>query len=114
MRNMSFSVTERQYRDGTKSVTRRKGWLFLKRGDRFRAVRKAMGLKKGEKVEVLGINETVRVTRERIDTVTAADIVKEGFPGMCPHDFIEMICRITGLKPSDNITRIAFRRITDD
>ena len=47
MRNMSFALTEAQLLDGTKTVTRRLGWTMLKPGDHFRAVRKAMGLRKG-------------------------------------------------------------------
>ena len=45
---ISFSLTTPQFRDGTKDVTRRLGWTFLKPGDRLCAVVKAMGLKKGE------------------------------------------------------------------
>jgi len=33
MRNMSFSMTVDQIRDGSKTVTRRLGWLFLNFGD---------------------------------------------------------------------------------
>jgi hypothetical protein len=39
MRNMSFFLTTAQFLDGTKDVTRRKGWRFLKPGDRFMAWR---------------------------------------------------------------------------
>ena len=49
MRRMSFSMTEPQFRDGSKDVTRRLGWKFLKPGDRIMGVRKCMGLAKGEK-----------------------------------------------------------------
>jgi hypothetical protein len=49
MRLMSFALTEQQILDGTKDVTRRLGWLFLKRGDLIRPVRKCMGLKRGER-----------------------------------------------------------------
>ena len=33
MRNISFSLTEEQFLNGSKDVTRRLGWLFLKPGD---------------------------------------------------------------------------------
>ena len=52
-RNMSFAITTSQVRDRSKTVTRRLGWRFLKRGDVVCAVVKNMGLKKGEKVQRL-------------------------------------------------------------
>lgn len=42
MRRMSFMLTETQYVDGSKDVTRRLGWLTLKPGDKFMGVNKAM------------------------------------------------------------------------
>ncbi|MCK9592988.1 MAG: hypothetical protein M0Q91_13370 [Methanoregula sp.] len=54
MKNMSFFLTTQQFIDGTKDVTRRLGWAFLKPGDHFMAVEKAQGLKKGEKIRKLG------------------------------------------------------------
>lgn len=53
MRNISFALTTPQIVAGTKDVTRRMGWQFLKVGDLLRPVRKCMGLRPGEKVEVL-------------------------------------------------------------
>lgn len=46
-RNMSFTLTIEQMRARTKTVTRRKGWAFLKPGDLVWAVVKGMGLKPG-------------------------------------------------------------------
>lgn len=40
-RNISFSMTEPQFVDGSKDVTRRMGWKWLKPGDRIMGVRKA-------------------------------------------------------------------------
>lgn len=42
-RNMSFSLTTQQMRDRTKTVTRRKGWEFLRTGDIVNACVKCMG-----------------------------------------------------------------------
>ena len=47
-RNISFSMTTPQFLDGSKDVTRRMGWNRLRASDTLRAVKKAMGLKKGE------------------------------------------------------------------
>ena len=44
-----------------------------------------MGLRKGEHVERLGGPIRVEsVTLERLDTITEADVVAEGFPDMTP------------------------------
>lgn len=48
MRNMSFALTTDQILAGTKTVTRRLGWLRLQPGDHLRPVRKCMGLRPGE------------------------------------------------------------------
>ena len=37
MRNISFSLTTRQFRDGSKDVTRRVNWQNLKPGDHLMA-----------------------------------------------------------------------------
>jgi len=45
---MSVSFTEQAVRERRKTVTRCKGWLFLKPGDRLMLCRKVMGRKPGE------------------------------------------------------------------
>ena len=47
-RLMSVAFTEAAVRNRSKTVTRRKGWLFLKPGDRLTLCRKVMGRKAGE------------------------------------------------------------------
>jgi hypothetical protein len=113
MRSMSFSLTEPQLRDGTKDVTRRQGWKNLKPGDRFRAVQKAMGLKKGEKQVVICALECVSNDAVRLDTITKRDVVREGFPDMTPRQFVKMFCEShKGCKPGDEVQRIVFKRVT--
>lgn len=75
MRNMSFSLTTKQFIDGSKTVTRRLGWKFLKPGDRVMACEKCQGLKKGEKVKRLGEIEIINVTRERLDCIAKPECV---------------------------------------
>ena len=114
MRSISFSMTEPQFLDGTKDVTRRMGWLTLKPGDRLRAVRKAMGLKKGEKVHTLGEIEVVSVRREPLEAIRnePRGTVREGFAAMNYEEFITFFCAgHTGCKPDSVVTRIEFRRI---
>lgn len=77
---MSVSHTEAAVRARRKTVTRRRGWLFLKAGDRLTLCRKVMGLRPGEKVERITEVEVLSVRRERLDAITAEDIVREGVP----------------------------------
>lgn len=85
MRNMSFSLTTPQILDRSKTVTRRMGWKSLKPGDRIRAVKKAMGLKKGEKIEQLAVLEVVSIRREPLSQMSERafygrdEIIAEGF-----------------------------------
>ena len=113
MRLMSFALTTAQYRDGSKTVTRRLGWKGLKPGDVFMGVEKAMGLKKGEHPVRLGPGECVSNTEERLDAITAEDVAREGFPGMTPAEFVAMFCRHMKVKPDQKINRIEFRRLAE-
>lgn len=113
MRNMAFSLTKRQLLNGTKDVTRRLGWKFLKPGDLVQAVEKSMGLKRGEKVQKLCVIEVVKVNRECLYDANLRhnEMVREGFPELTPEEFIEMFCRHMRCKRYTIITRIEFRRI---
>lgn len=115
MRNMSFSMTTDQFIDGSKDVTRRFGWWFLKPGDRVRAVKKAMGLKKGEQIESLGIIEIVSARGEPLNHITDEDCRREGFPSFSPLDFVNFIlAKFPSKEPHDIINRIEFKRISDN
>lgn len=115
MRNISFGLTERQFLDGSKSVTRRLGWRFLQPGDRLMGVRKAMGLKKGEPVVRLGVIEVLWVNRERLDRIDVSECQREGFPEMSPEDFIAFFCRThKGCTPETEVTRIKFTHVFDE
>ena len=128
MRMMSFALTERQLLDGTKTVTRRTGWANVKPGEHITAVRKAMGLKAGEKAVVLCEIEVVSVRRERLDDITPAEVLAEGFPEWTndPAAFVRMFCkhmrvpagevvgalkdaRMRPMTGADLVTRIEFR-----
>ncbi len=111
MRNMSFALTTTQLLDGSKTVTRRLGWTGLKPGDTVRAVEKAMGLRKGEKLHVFGLIRALSVRREPLEAIDEADVVREGFPGMTPEEFVSMFTRAMGCGPSTEVTRIEFKLI---
>jgi hypothetical protein len=119
MRNISFSLTEEQFLDNSKDVTRRLGWKFLKPGDRLMGCRKCMGLKPGESIVRLGEIEVVSVRFEPLARMTAdaaygrEEAIREGFPEMTGGQFVEMFC--LHMKVSEiyarTITRIEFRHI---
>lgn len=120
---MSFALTTEQILSRTKTVTRRLGWEFLKPGDLVRAVVKAQGLKKGEKVEPLATLRIIDVRREPLwnlensfdegaNGYAWSEIVKEGFDGDphwgAPGCFVDMFCDTHGCEPSVEVTRIEF------
>lgn len=112
MRNISFALTTQQFLDGSKTVTRRVGWKFLKPGDTLCAVRKCQGLKAGEKLDRLGQIRVVDVRRERLSAITAADVAKEGFFGKSPEWFIEFFCGThVGCDRNTEVARIQFEKL---
>lgn len=116
-RNMSFSLTTQQMRDRTKTVTRRKGWEFLRTGDIVNACVKCMGLKPGEKIERIGQIRITGVRRERLKCMIDygaygnEDAAKEGFPHLSGEQFVAMFCRHMGGTPNQFVTRIEFEHL---
>jgi hypothetical protein len=120
MRNMSFALTTPQILDRSKTVTRRLGWLHAKPGQLARPVKKCMGLRPGERIEVLcDPILIVGVRREPLRAMTddpeygAAECALEGF-GAYPHiltpaGFVAMFCAThRGCTPNTLLTRIEF------
>lgn len=108
---MSFALTINQFKNKTKTVTRRFGWLFLRPGDIICGVEKAMGLKKGEKIKRLGMIRIISIRREPLHEITPSDCIKEGFPEMQPEDFIKMLCANSRCTRNDSVNRIEFEYI---
>jgi hypothetical protein len=111
MNRMSFSLTERQLLDGSKTVTRRLGWRVLKAGDEVVAVRQTMGLAKGERQHALGHIRVKGVRLERLDEITLDDVAAEGFADLTVAEFIEMFCRAMKCRRWDIVNRIEFERL---
>ena len=108
-RLMSFILTKEQIEARTKTVTRRLGWWFLKPGDLLWACEKCMGLKKGEKVKKICLIRIVATRPEPLNTISEEECVREGFPGMLPHEFIEMFCKFNRCTPHTIVNRIEFK-----
>lgn len=101
MKNMSFSITTPQMYAEEKDVTRRWGWYNAKPGDRYRAVEKCMGLKKGEKIKEIYVVEVVSAYEEPLEKLLTktrryphTEMKREGFPGRDPADFVAMLKKI--------------------
>jgi hypothetical protein len=111
-RNISFALTTDQIKNQTKTVTRRKGWSFVKPGEVLNACVKCMGLRPGEKIERLGQIRVVSVRREPLNTMIgpygAMEAKREGFPGMTGTQFVEMFCEHMGGYQDQEVTRIEF------
>jgi hypothetical protein len=117
---MSFALTTEQIRAGTKTVTRRAGWRFLKEGDLVHPVLKAMGLRPGEKIApVRGPIRIVSVRREPLRMMTDdvdygyEEVRREGFadhPTLHgPSEWVRMFCTThKGCTPDTIVTRIEF------
>ena len=118
MRNMSFALTTEQILEGTKTVTRRLGWLHAKPGQQLRPVRKCMGLRPGEKLDVLRDPLTiVSVRREPLRAMLDdldygfAECERGGFrlhpDYRWPSAFVAMFCAThKGCTPETMVTRI--------
>ena len=91
-----------------KSETNQMGWRRLKAGDEFWAVVKCQVLEKGEKHTPLAKLRCLSTSRERLDSISPADVNREGFPQLTPADFVAMFSKMNGCKPKSQVTRIAF------
>lgn len=118
-RLMSVAFTEDAVRERRKTVTRRKGWLMLKPGDRLTLCRKVMGRKKGEPLIRVAEVQVVSVRRERLISLRAADygweeMVREGFPGLPVTEFVRKYFQeAQGIDWWDDVTRIQWRYLDE-
>jgi len=111
---MSVSFTEQAVRERRKTVTRRKGWLFLKPGDRLMLCRKVMGRKRGEQLVRIAEVEVISVRREPLGHITDDDVEREGFRCMTPHEFIRrFFVEKQRIGPTDEVTRIEWRYVSE-
>lgn len=120
MRNMSFMLTTDQVRAGTKTVTRRDGWWFLKPGDRVMACVKCQGLGKGGRIEKIREIEIVSTRAEPLSDLliapggayTASEMKAEGFPGLEARAFVKMFCEShNGVALNTRVNRIEFKYV---
>ena len=117
--NISFMLTKQQFKDRSKTVTRRLGWRNLRPEQILNGVEKSQGLKKGEKIVVLGRIRVVSVRREKLRRMTDdvdygfEEVAKEGFAQhttLCwPSVWVPWFCSShKGCTPETEVTRIEF------
>lgn len=109
-KNMSFALTLRQFKDRSKTVTRRFGWNFLKAGQIVCGVEKGQGIKKGQ-LKRIGMIRIISIRNEMLCEITPSDCAKEGFPEMTPEDFTLMLCKYSGHNREQRVNRIEFEHI---
>lgn len=109
MKLISFALTTQQFRQRTKTETRRLGWRNLKAGEHLMAVEKCMGLKPGEHPVKLGELVVTAVRRERLNRITPEACIAEGFPELTPAQFVAMFCEHMRTHPRKKVTVIQFR-----
>ncbi len=103
--NISFHLTLPQFRDRTKTVTRRLGWHGLvkacARGKRpiIKACENCHGLKAGEKMQMMGLIRVTSARFERLDKLLEfpdygrREVIREGFPEMSHDEFVNFFIR---------------------
>lgn len=125
-RLMSVSMTADAVIERRKTVTRRKGWTFLRPGDRLTLCRKVQGRKPGEPLERLAEVEVVSVRRESLKGLWLTgrqhgknwardEVAREGFPGMSGEEFVQrFFVDAQGMEPDAEVTRIEWRYLDGD
>lgn len=117
-RLMSVAMTADAVIARQKTVTRRKGWLMLKPGDRLTLCRKVQGRKHGEPLERLAEVEVVSVRRESLRALTddvdygLSETSLEGMADWArfPSYFVEhYFVRAQGMALDAEVTRIEWR-----
>ncbi len=112
-RNISFFLTTEQFRNRTKTVTRRLTWKGVKAGDILCGVVKGMGFKRGEKIQRLGQIRVVSCRREPLSSMWlepygSNEAKAEGFPEMTGAQFVAMFCKHMDCDEDQEVTRIEF------
>ncbi len=106
---ISFALTTAAVRRREKTVTRRNGWNAARPGMLLQPVVKCQGIPKGGHVEKIGGPiRVVDVRRERLDAITAEDVIREGFQTLSPAQFIAFYIGANGGRRDTVITRIEF------
>lgn len=108
---ISFSKTEKPFKSGIKTQTRRLGWSTLSGDTYMMGVSKRMGLRKGESPERWGAIYVTNACYERLDDITQKDVIAEGFPEWTPEQFVTFFCDEMRCAPREQVRKIEFVKI---
>jgi hypothetical protein len=117
MRNISASLTKKQFRSRSKHVTRRLGWKNARPGELLQVCEKCQGLKPGEHLVKICVIRVSNVRREKLSrmsnepTYGAREARLEGFPSMDGSAFVRFFCKEMECDPETEITRIEFEYV---
>ena len=111
MRNMSFYLTTRAVRARTKTHTVRNGWTHAQPGDTIRAVVKATGLRRMQALETLATIRITSVERRPLQSITTAEVTREGFPNWTTEQFISWLSQRLKCSPSLVLTFLEYEYI---
>jgi hypothetical protein len=110
-------MTIEQYKNRTKTVTRRLGWKFAKVGDIVNGVEKCQGLKKGEKIVILGQHRFTKLRWERLSLMIDEPVygqmetILEGFPNLTPEEFVRMFAKSHNISIHTKVHRMEFKYV---
>jgi hypothetical protein len=83
---------------------------MLRVGHQLILCRKVMGRRRGEPLERIAVVEVTAARRERLDAISAPDVIAEGFPHMTPPEFVSFFGSThRGCGPGTEVTRIEWR-----
>ena len=112
-RNISFMLTQEQFKNKTKTMTRRSGWRFAKAGEYLNGCKQCQGLKLGEKVEVIHPIFISKIWIEPLNAITQEDVIKEGFPDWTPAQFIDFYKKHNKCTDTEDVTVIEFEYLSE-
>ena len=111
--NQAFSMTKEQYRNRTKTVTRRNGKMPPVGVDVF-GIEKGQGIPKGGHVVRMGIHRFISIRDEPLRRMIdepmygQAECIREGFPNLTPDEFVKMYCKANNCTPDQIVHRGEF------
>jgi hypothetical protein len=110
---MSVSLTEAAVVERRKTVTRRRGWKFLRPGEHDLAAERQPDQWLTRLAARLAEVEVVSVRREPLHAITPEDVEREGFPGWTIPRFIEYFLERMGGTSHTEVTRIEWRYLDE-
>lgn len=110
-RLISMAKTIREFENGSKTETRRDGWLHAEPGMVLQAVDRLPRAGAWRRLRYAGGFDLIRITaveRVRLGDITEEQVAAEGFPGMAATEFVALYCVPGPPDPEREVSRICF------